>query len=426
MWVLVISLMLHQFFKDETWDIPRYIEAVFATIFGTIGSLLSPFFHFNFYIQNSEKNKNHKIQYIFVGILISIPMVWIILLLLSGADYVFANILEKLWKDIVIPENVVGVIAMTIFACFAAYGFMAYLSKERPEVPQGKRNHGEPLIAITFTGITTLIYLIFCGIQIMYLFVGKMKLPENYTYSQYAREGFFQLVFICLINISLVLFCHYFYKENKILKILLLTISSCTYIIVLSSVYKMLLYIGQYQLTLLRVFVLWLLLGIFLVITGIIITIIKKEFPLFKFTFITIISIYVLFAISFPDYYIAKYNYREILNGNYLNLENENSDETSNETIYETSYENVGNTDMLYLYQLSGDAAPVVKEIAKKLNEATVETNVNYELENILEYFTRIQDKTYNMNIRTFNVSGYLSSEIANQYLKENLSNKKN
>lgn len=44
-----------------------------------------------------------------------------------------------------------------------------------------------------------------CLIQIVYLFGEWGTLPGNYTYASYARKGFFQLVFVCLINLALVL-----------------------------------------------------------------------------------------------------------------------------------------------------------------------------------------------------------------------------
>ena len=49
-------------------------------------------------------------------------------------------------------------------------------------------------------------YVLFCIIQIFSLFLGKMQHPAGYTYARYAREGFFQLLFVCMINVCLVLF----------------------------------------------------------------------------------------------------------------------------------------------------------------------------------------------------------------------------
>ena len=62
---------------------------------------------------------------------------------------------------------------------------------------------------------------LFSGIQIFGLFLGKMQLPEGYTYAQYAREGFFQLLAVSILNLILVLFPKKFLMEGVTLILLL-------------------------------------------------------------------------------------------------------------------------------------------------------------------------------------------------------------
>lgn len=63
-----------------------------------------------------------------------------------------------------------------------------------------KKSRKNPVIAITFLSMITAVYLIFCVIQAVFLFTGGRLLPEGYTYSEYAHQGFFQLLFcVCLI-----------------------------------------------------------------------------------------------------------------------------------------------------------------------------------------------------------------------------------
>ena len=83
-----------------------------------------------------------------------------------------------------------------------------------------------------------------------------MQLPAGVTYAEYARRGFFQLLFVCVLNLAAVLFIQSYFKENRVLKALLLAISGCTLIMTASSACRMLLYIRAYQLTFLRVSVL--------------------------------------------------------------------------------------------------------------------------------------------------------------------------
>ena len=135
------------------------------------------------------------------------------------------------------------------------------------------------------------------------------------------------------------------FRESKVLKALLCVITSCTYIMIASSAMRMLLYIQYKYLTFLRVFVLWALLVIALVMIGVMISIFKKDFNFFRYSTIVIISLYLILSFARVDYFIAK-----------VNIDNME---------YETQYEFFEGTelydDYYYLiYNLSYDAAPVI------------------------------------------------------------------
>ena len=59
------------------------------------------------------------------------------------------------------------------------------------------------------------------------------------------------------------------FGENKILEILLCVISVCTCVMILSAAYRMLLYVEEYDLTFLRVLVLWFLAVLMLIFFGV-------------------------------------------------------------------------------------------------------------------------------------------------------------
>ena len=72
-------------------------------------------------------------------------------------------------------------------------------------------------------------------------FMGKGSLPWGMTYSDYARQGFFQLLFVALLNLVMVLMCLKYCQENVLLNGVLLVISMCTYVMIASAIYRMLL-----------------------------------------------------------------------------------------------------------------------------------------------------------------------------------------
>jgi len=207
---------------------------------------------------------------------------------------------------------------------------------------------------------------LFCYIQITYLFGAKGILPEGFTYAEYAREGFFQLLFVCILNLIMVLVGINLFRENKCLKGILCVISLCTFVMIASSAYRMILYIRFYYLTFLRIFVLWALMVIALWMIGIIIQIFKKDFPLFQYG-LTVLSVcYILFSFSKPDYIIAKVNTEHIVldeNGHVADVLLWDAD------AYEGSYLppmkeqfflGYSYEDTWYLNNLCADAAPVI------------------------------------------------------------------
>ncbi len=338
--VLSFVLMLHNFYSDDSWNLSTYILRICRLILGSVNIIGRPFSDLYLYLNKRKETgsaKNSKVKYILLGLVISIPLVFFVILLLSSADVVFSSVMSSVF-DIDIPANLFGICFTVLFAFFASYCIITYLGARNMKENVPDKRTGEPMLAITVTSVLSIIYLIFSGIQIVYLFFGNMELPYHYTYAEYAREGFFQLLFVCLMNLALVLICLGRFKENKILKTILTVISLCTYIMIASSAMRMIMYIRCYALTFLRIFVLWSLAVIFLLMTGVVISIYKERFPLFKYSMVLVTVLYLGLSFSHPDYWIAKYNIACIPNLN--------------------EWESYG--DGYYLSRLSADAAPIL------------------------------------------------------------------
>ncbi|MBD5547694.1 MAG: DUF4173 domain-containing protein [Lachnospiraceae bacterium] len=364
---LFFYMVLHNLYEDKDWDISKYLGSIINILFSSLVFLFRPFTDFLTF-WNAEKKKNRKSdgkgKYVFAGILIALPLLFVILILLYEADAVFSSFFDQLFIfDIYFEGDIWGIIFLFAFIFFASYCIMTRLSVHDLKENLPDKRTAEPIIAITFTALISLVYLIFCYIQVVYLFGGFGTLPEGYTYAAYAREGFFQLVFVCLINLALVLVCTKRFRENKVLKGILTFISACTYIMIASSAYRMLLYIQTYYLTFLRLFVLWTLLILSLLMAGALVMIYRKSFPLTRYYVITITVLYLVFSFAHPDYWIARYNLNHIY--------------WSQETIvdYQDRY---GYDDFHYLRRLSADAAPAIFENAEKLGYEDENWFLNY------------------------------------------------
>ena len=253
----------------------------------------------------------------------------------------------------------------------------------KEEIRKGSVN---PVTGITFTAVLAVIYVFYSMIQIIFLFLRPGSgLPDGMTYSQYAHEGFWQLLFVSVINFAAVLICMQVFGENRMLRILLCVISVCTCVMILSAAYRMMLYVGEYNLTFLRVLVLWFLAVLMLIFFGVIYSIFRRRFRLFKYIMLIVSVMYIGFSFSHVDRIIAGYNIS--------NTESMNSE------------------DVYYLmYGLSADAAPEIAQMnVGELKELGV-------LQDVDNYFYRIREDYGDMNARIWNFSGSAALDAAENW----------
>ena len=306
------------------------------------------------------------------------------------------------------------------------------------DLPDTRR--GEPVLAITVTGLLALLYLLFSGIQIAGLFLGQLRLPEGYTYAMYAREGFFQLLAVSLLNLVIVLFCMGFFRESKVLKGVLTVMSLCTFVMIASSAMRMIIYIRYYYLTYLRILVLWGLALLALLFAGVVIQILKEDFPLFRYHMAVAAVLYLALSFAHPDYIIAKVNLAN------ASVKENGAQASAQEEATQVSYKEsrndifVGETDggsfflakepyqdYYYLRGLSADAAPVLvpylQELGYQMEAFEAEDAVTYAVQNDLweegsrsgqigfgyYWMRRLQQNTENFGLRTYNVSRHVA-----------------
>ena len=348
-----------------------------------------------------------------MGIAITIPVFIVVFALLASADIVFNDMAKNLLRDVDFSDAF-NIALMILVVFFITYCILAYCCKKtiKEEVEDSRK--GEPLIAIPVVTILSILYIVFSGIQIVYLFLGRMQLPSGYTYAQYAREGFFQLLAVSIINLIIVLIGLYYFKPNKVLKAVLTIMSLCTFVMIASSAMRMMIYIMYYYLTFLRIFVLWSLLVLFLIFCGVIAYIVKESFPLFRYSMIVVTSLYIALSFSHPDYWIAK-----------VNLDSTKA--TRSEFFRGSAYE-----DYYLLSTLSADAAPVMidwmVEEGYSLRDYTPGYNVyhatsnaaNHEFETSL-YLRHLRDDCTNVGVRNFNVSRFVANSVVMENMAEEI-----
>lgn len=320
--ILVIPLSLFSGFLLLTYNNIPFQLLNFGTAFLEIiigqsieNTTKLPYVVKNVFKKDILKKENNYIKSILTGIIISIPLLIVLGALLAGADEVFNYHLRNIWGFLNI-ENIYDFILkaiVAIIAMFLVFGLYYSLNstkiKEVRQKSVNKSFNSTTIITILISLIV--LYLVFTKIQISYLYLNK-KLPSGFDFAHYARSGFFQLVFLVLINLSMITAMNFKTlvncdKTKNVLNILYSIITVLTINMGGSAIYKMNLYIKEFGYTRLRILVQ--VFTIFLCLSLVILFIfIWQNKYLFKPIVILALSMYIALNYFNIDNYIAKQN----------------------------------------------------------------------------------------------------------------------
>ncbi|MBO4330488.1 MAG: DUF4173 domain-containing protein [Oscillospiraceae bacterium] len=251
-----------------------------------------------------------KLKYVLAGVVIALPLAAIAVSLLLSADWVFKRMFTVELNIGEAGKIAAAAIWGFIWCFFAFYCVFAGQAEGPAAIEKKEPRRANAAVAVTFMGILGVIYLVFCAVQVIFLF-GRHALPEGQTYSGYAREGFFQLLFVCAMNELLIMLCTRKFRLSGALKAVLTVICGCTYIMIASSACRMIMYVQAYGMTFLRILVLWFLLVLTVVLSGSLIYVFKS-FDLFRFCCGVSLAMWLVFAYARPDELAARYNAAEL------------------------------------------------------------------------------------------------------------------
>ena len=148
------------------------------------------------------------------------------------------------------------------------------------------------------------------------------KISMDITYAEYARQGFFQLMFVSLINFVIILLHKKFNKKdlkfNKIMSIIMIILTA---IIVVSSFMRMNMYEQAYGYTVLRLLVYVILITELIIMIPTIIYIIKDEFNITKYYLIILAIIYTIIGVLPLNYIIATRNINKYYKDNKIDID---------------------------------------------------------------------------------------------------------
>lgn len=167
-------------------------------------------------------------------------------------------------------------------------------------------------------GLLNALFFSFVLVQMRYLFGGGAHVVSSagLTYAEYARRGFFELVWVAALALPMLLAAHWLLRKDnpaheRIFRALAGTLVALLFVVMLSAIQRMRLYQSEYGLTELRLYTTAFMLWLGIVFVWFVITILTNRARREQFAFGAVIAAFVIIAgLHFinPDALIVRTN----------------------------------------------------------------------------------------------------------------------
>ncbi|WP_342032501.1 DUF4173 domain-containing protein [Mesobacillus boroniphilus] len=221
--MVLIQLVLVTYPTENQWHRWPYVQKLFLSV----GAAIAYVFRFIMYgpklaIRGLEEKKSATIRKVLIGVAISLPLLFVIVNLLVSADQQFGNMLGTIPRWLLglkIEEEILRTIAITIYT-LAIFGVLQVLRAKQPlpvEQPAQKEKMAwDSVVSLTVLTLLNIVYLLFVIVQFQYFF--SETLTDGFTYAEFARRGFFELLFVTMLNLLIIsTFVSFVEKGSKIL-----------------------------------------------------------------------------------------------------------------------------------------------------------------------------------------------------------------
>ncbi|MCM1579644.1 MAG: DUF4173 domain-containing protein [Ruminococcus sp.] len=324
--------------SDSKYNISRKLfpADIFAALFSPLTELSAEGAAVR---QAAEKGKSKcgkTVGNILLGLLIAIPSTLVVGSLLMNADDGFADIMKSLFSGF--GENVFTVLFQAAVSLpVGCYIFgMCIKSLEKPNADSDentlRRVRGLRIVP-AFAGAASaapvcVLYVIFFFSQASYfLSAFASRLPGEISYSEYARQGFFELCAVSVINLVIIvginLFCKYSEDGSRpaCIKIISCIVSVFTILLIATALSKMALYINAYGLTPLRVYTTWFMFLLAVIFLGIFLSLITPKVNLPKLAITAFVIMFAALSFVNVEGMIITVNADRYLNGTLENFD---------------------------------------------------------------------------------------------------------
>jgi len=333
------------------------------------------------------------------GVLMTIPVLFVFLLLFSSADLIF----QKYVSDLISIDNTLEIIFRVILILIVtivfigAYTYSFREKKDQMATQQNSKNYTVGYIETSILlGSVNVLFFVFILVQFAYLFGGESTVSaQSFTYSEYARRGFFELIAVVVISLLLLLTTEKYVTKKETehgsgFKILSIALVVQVILIMASAFIRLSLYEEFYGFTTLRLYS-----HAFIILLAIIFCLLiykiyqdrRENTFVFRVFFSIALFIAVMNFLN-PDAFIARRNIER--------------------------FDATGKLDIYYLSRLSDDA---ISDIIKVLDISNEDLRKSFARE--LYWRAQSSDSPYFSQWQSLNISRTRAYKILNSKIYE-------
>ncbi len=284
------------------------------------------------------------------GVFVALVPTLIVGLLLSY-DKGFNELMGKIFDFNIF--DVFSHIFSVIFGLFVGmYAFGLYISSIDKKVGLGitakacencaKTVRIAPALSVAAACVPMLfVYVVFFISQWKYYISGFTGvLPEEFSYAEYAREGFFQLCAVAFINLAVIICMSLFMRRKTekaplLLKLLTIIYSVFTLVLISTALAKMFMYIESYGLTQKRVYSTCMMIVLAVIFVLLILKAFLPKIAVVAVSLVASLALFAFLSLGNVDGIIASYNVDRYIDGSLPTVDIEAMDELGDAAVPE-------------------------------------------------------------------------------------------
>lgn len=362
--VLSISLLLLAVSESignrvRMFSLERYVQLARLPLYflGNIGRFFSTWLK----RRNGEHHSTSKA--VIRGVLLSLPLLVLFVVLFSSADFVFHRYVKDIVDINISPETLIRTLLVIAVTCvfIGAFWFVCTSLRRQGGSSQvsAKPSAIGRIETLILLGSINVLFLLFIIVQLAYLFGGQNNIAhQGFTYAEYARRGFFELIVVAVISWLVVWTLDKALANNhegtrRVARLMSLVLAAQVFVIMASAFMRLVLYEQAYGFTTQRfyshAFVVWLAVVFVLLLYKLFVS--RREDALAFSMLVSVLVFAGAVNVFNPDAFIAKQNM--------------------------SRYAETGKIDIFYLDQLSPDSVPAIMPILDAKNPATAKATAN-------------------------------------------------